>query len=291
MYSTLPIVEVASQLWRGSAPAEPHPVAFNLPALDPANVMLSPILAHEVGHAAWKQGLDKKLDSVADLATASTHLRTAAAGASTDPRKLAELFDSWRQELLCDALAAVLTGPSFLFASSVFLPVTAGAPAIGSHPYPRDRVAYTLRILDQLGWTPTIEREVPTIYKWCAELSRNVALNGDPIETGLRAAIQAIEPAITETAINAATNAIDRSSLEGQLHDIRDWLAIEVPPVELAGIVPSPWEVIAAAWLCELRRLGDLPEAMAIACFDVNLNGFLVKSIELSGIRRIWSEI
>jgi len=126
MYSTLGVVEAAKQLWRLTPPPDPHPVGFNLPALNPENAMLAPILAHEVGHTAWRQGLDAQLNATADLTAASAHLRSAVVPGGPSAQHLAELFDSWRQELLCDALAAVLTGPSFLFASAVFLPVTTG---------------------------------------------------------------------------------------------------------------------------------------------------------------------
>jgi hypothetical protein len=290
MYSTLAIVDTTPQLWREPLPPEPHPVAFNLPALDPSNVMFSPILAHEVGHTAWRKGLEKELNRRADLGTASTHLRTAASATGIDAQRLVEFFDSWRQELLCDALAAVLTGPSFLFASAVFLPATASTTSIGAHPYPRDRIAYCLRILDRRGWTPFMKEQIPNIYEWCRSLGNSVALSGGPIETGLRAAIGATEPAITEVALDKTSNGIDVLAFSAKLPEFREWFSNEVPPVKLSTSVPTPWEIVAAAWICELNRLGDTAEALVMTSSNVYLNRFLLKSIELAGIHQLWSE-
>jgi hypothetical protein len=253
--------------------------------------MLSPILAHEVGHAAWRQGLDQQINVGADLAAASSHLRTAVATGAIDATKLLELFESWRQELLCDALAAVLTGPSFLFASAVFLPVTLDQTTIGKHPYPRDRVSYTLRILDTLGWLPFLQQHTPNILNWCQTLASGVSLSGHPVETGLRSAISAVEPAITVTARSAASNIIMPNELSAHLPEFGQWLALEVPPVSISGNPATIWEIVAAAWVFELRRHGDTPEALATICYDTSLNTFLVKTLELASIRSIWSRL
>lgn len=290
MYSTTAVIEVVKGLLRRTTPRHPHPVAFNLPAVDPANVLLSPILTHEVGHTAWRQGLRAELNKKADLKSAGERLKQGASSSGTDAAEVARIFDSWRQELLCDALAAALTGPSFLFASTVFLPAPSALP-MGSHPYPRDRLAYTFRILTELGWDSFLLRHVPNVFGWCQEIATNVALTGHPVETALREAIGIIEPAITRTALSTTSgNRADPGAMSRDEEQLFGLLELEVPPIVIEQRGLGPWVILAAAWVYEVARRGDTPEAVANTSSDIHLNQFLVKSIELATIKRLWTE-
>jgi hypothetical protein len=291
MYSTMPLLGAVAGLLRGKSLSEPHPVAFNLPALDPANALLSPILVHEVGHTAWRQGLQQALDSKADLATASDHLRRAAASGSIRPTELAKQFDGWRQEIMCDAVAAVLTGPSFLFASAVFLPAPAHS-YLGTHPYPRDRLRYTLDLLDDIGWTPVLQRLVPRVLAWCRDLARDPQLTGHPAEPGLRDALDTIEPAISEVAKSAAGNSLRPEVFEDAEPGLFAHLDLGVPPVTTeAGTPMSPWLIIAGSWLHEIGHLGDEPESLAVISANARLNNLLIKAIELAGVSKLWGQV
>lgn len=289
MYSTLAVLEAIPSLLRNYHPPEPHPVAFNLPSLDPANALFAPILAHEVGHTAWRQGLSSQLDSVADLTAAGARLKEGASQGRADPATVARIFDSWRQELMCDALAAVLTGPSFLFASAVFLPaVNAGASE--THPCPRDRLAFSLALLERLGWTRVLERLTPAVLKWCSDSARSPKPGGGPVEEALRDTCAIIEPAIQDVAVNTAKNALTPVAFEGAEAQLIESLTLGVPPVVVEGGYTSPWQMVAGAWLNEVRRRGDVPAMLAPIAQDAGLNRFLVKSIELAGIGRLWGE-
>jgi hypothetical protein len=135
-----------------------------------------------------------------------------------------------------------------------------------------------------------MQEHVPNIYQWCRNLGNSVTLNGGPIETGLRAAIGATEPAITKVALDKTSNGIDVSAFSAKLPEFREWFSNEVPPVKLSASVPTPWEIVAAAWIFELNRLGDTAEALVMTSSNVYLNRFLLKSIELAGIHQLWSE-
>jgi hypothetical protein len=81
-----------------------------------------PILAHEVGHTAVEQNslgskAFKRVDAVR-LNTLFDDCLQAAGNPPPGPWQV-QLF-RWMDELLCDALATVLTGPSLLFASATF---------------------------------------------------------------------------------------------------------------------------------------------------------------------------
>lgn len=292
MYSTLALFQALSSVFLPSDFALPHPVAFNVPGLDPGNALFAPILAHEVGHTSWRQGVQQSLDSQMDKSAAEVALQ-AALPSGVDPNQLATMFRSWLQELMCDALAAVLTGPSFLFASCVFLPAPAEG-SLSSHPYPADRVAFTLRILERLGWMPVLEELVPGVLGWCRSVSSNPALTGHPAESALRNAIHVVEPTMTSLAEATVTARISSQDFGDGQDELFRHFDLEIPPVSVRGQPASPWLIITAGWLHELHELeghgANAQTELPFIAADPRLNRFLMKSIELSGVARLWSQ-
>ena len=148
MYSTVDLVAQVGLLVEGpeieagvkERYAGPHPIVFNLPALDPGNALLSPLIAHEVTHSAADDILLEKLmgqvGAASDEVLAEHLAKVSDAGIDVDAQEWAETFASWCEELLCDAVALALTGPSFLFAFTAYLPPTGGD---GEHASPPAR--------------------------------------------------------------------------------------------------------------------------------------------------------
>jgi hypothetical protein len=302
MYSTLPLVQylVTSPSPADSTTAvaavfdEPHPVVFNLPALDPTNALLAPILAHEVGHSASRTKLIQ--DTMQVLPISDLQKELSAQVAKLAPTQQASAvsawinrFYSWLEELLCDAIATVLTGPSFLFASAVFLPAPA-AHSVGSHPHERDRIAFCLRLLEHLGWTPFLEQRVPSILEWCTDLGTHPILDNTAEEAFLRKAMELAEPHLVAVATGNVVAALDPSEVDGALNDSLTLLALEVPPIEAAGRLLSLWEIVLFGWISEIEVLGGAPEHLAAAAGNKPLNAFLIKTLELVSVRRLWEE-
>lgn len=104
MYSTLDVFQAAAGTLQPATQPTPHPVAFHVPGLDAGNALLSPILAHEVGHTSWRQGIADQLDQLAEHTTIEQALRTGVTPAFTADT-LRDTYDAWREELMCDALA------------------------------------------------------------------------------------------------------------------------------------------------------------------------------------------
>ena len=151
MYSTKDLVDRLDELllpYRGSKLSDgyagPHPIVFNLPALDPSNALLSPIIAHEVGHTAVERKLRADLRARVDAdvqAILSKHLASAGSAVSGPLADTwANLFRQWCSELICDAVALVSAGPAFMLAFASFAQPTA-SPTVGTHPPVRDRIA------------------------------------------------------------------------------------------------------------------------------------------------------
>jgi hypothetical protein len=288
MYSTLPLLETLPELLKPEAIDHPHPVAFNLPGLDPANAMLAPILAHEVGHTSWRQGTATILDSRIDEQAVRDALDPAIS-AGEDPADLAKTYASWCQELMCDALAATLTGPSFLFSSAVFLPAP-GLGGLGSHPYQRDRIALTLRILERYGWTETLERLSPRTLAWCTDLVSRPELSGHPRETALRNAMAVVESELLQVAEDQCSTRLRVEDFVGVEAVLLQHIEAQVPPVELANAPATPWMIVCGAWFGEIAARGDDPSALPLIAADSRVNRFALKAVELAAIAASWSD-
>lgn len=288
MYSTLPLLETLPALLKPASVKHPHPVAFNLPGLDTGNAMFAPILAHEVGHTAWRQSTAAALDARIDH-NAVKQVLQAAVTAGVDGNELASSYANWAQELMCDALAATLAGPSFLFASAVFLPAM-GIGGLGSHPYPRDRVALTLRILEKYDWTDAMSRLAPATLDWCRDLASRPELSGHPAEVALREAMTLVEPAMIEVAEAHCANRLTAAAFTTAEAELFEHLAVEVPPALLSGEPSSPWLVICGSWFHEIKAAADDPSALPLIATDARVNRFAMKTVELAAVASVWRD-
>lgn len=290
MYSTIAVLEALPDLLKpGSVPA-PHPVVFNVPRLDPSNALLSPLLAHEVGHTAWRQGIDQLLHDRVDHDAVQGHL-DAAVAAGEMASDMVNMFEDWQQELMCDVLAATLTGPSFLFASAVFLPAPADGD-LGTHPYPRDRIGLALRVLERYGWIPILESAVPEVLDWCRDLAARPQLTGGHAETALRAAMREIEEPMISVAAAQCVRRLDATSYQSCVKAMHENMSLEIPPVQVGTGASGAWMIAAAAWLYEINQLdpSDRVASLPRIARDARLNRFVTKSIELAAIDSLWSE-
>jgi hypothetical protein len=292
MYSTLDLVRLLSAsltslgvTFSGSR----APVAFSLPANDPSNAFLTPILAHEVGHVAVNQAnLGSEVLSRTDQKVLNDLFKDCLQQANqTDPLPWQIQFVGWIDELLCDALATALTGPSYLFASAAFLP----APELGetgSHPFPADRIELTLSQLDDLGWSKLLQEKTPQVVAWLKSIEQPPDPS-DHLERFLRGAVKLVAPAIGEVAKQHVSTPLNAADAERLLPSLSEHYAVGVPPVQLEGKAVSSWLILLGAWLHQFQRHGDQPATVAIAIDDNQLSDFVIKAVEMSRISEAWS--
>lgn len=272
-----------------SVPGGPASVLFNIPSSESTNALLAPILAHEIGHQAVNgRNLGSATLASADAAALNQLLtdRLAAAGI-TDASAWQLQFFRWLDELLCDALAAVMMGPSFLFASSAFLPAPAEG-VIGTHPFPADRLRLTLAQLDAIGWTPIVQKHAPNVLAWAQDLAAPVGDLSDPLEGFLRGAIEIVAPAVTDVARSSVTGALEPEAFEQLKGGIGEMLQVGIPPAELSEEPVSPWAILLGAWLHQFVRYGDEPKTLGVAIADRDFNLFTMKAIEMSRVAELW---
>lgn len=293
MYSTVPLVDLLNEFdpESGINPAEGYtgrqPIVVNLPALDPDNALLAPVLAHEVAHTAVQRSLSRLARE--RMAGKREEMRERArriAGDEADD--WAAVFDSWVDELMCDAVALVVSGPSFMFAFHGYLPPS-NVPEISEHPAVRDRMRFHLWVLEELGWVPLLNARVPSLMRWYAEVSMDVPLSGHPAETFLREAIQSVEGDVLTVAREYVSSPFVPVDDDETLALACEHLHKGVPAVQISGQILSTWMVVLAGWLAVFQGK-DRPIKAMKAIHDRAYNAVLLKALELSSVVTKWEE-
>jgi hypothetical protein len=294
MYSTQRLIDRWRNFSRelGVGWAEPaEPVIFNLPGLDPGNALLAPVLAHEVGHSViQRHDLVAELGSRLDVNTVELLTKELlAAEPDADVADALRQFASWAVELLCDALATELTGPSFAFSVAVFFPASAAGQSGANHPDPAQRFELALHQLSSNGWISALQRLTPRVLAWLQAVTKTPALMPvSPREAFLRKLVDLARPTITEVAHEYVDASLDWTAFE-QFEDVLGkLLRAGIPPAELAGDPVPPWHVVAAIWLYAISVHGDSPHGLVTSVEDANLSRFALKTIEMSRVLQLW---
>jgi len=297
MYSTWALEPALKKLSLAVARAprpvpKPHPVVFNLPGINPEIILYSPILVHEVGHTAAQRSLMTSVISQWPQAEIDNSFRENLAQLGTPLTQEIvddwdDTFAGWVEETLCDALAVVLTGPSFLFSMCVFLP----APSMnepGSHPQERDRVKHCLDLLDQLNWTPFVESRFPEVFAWVKEISTNVMPSKSPKESFLREGLKLALPAIDSVAQANVGAPLKATSIDEIMIEALDLLSEGIPVVEVNGEPITTWQATLCGWSLGWSVHGESVDALSTAVHDASLNRLILKTIEYARIKEMW---
>lgn len=298
MYSTIDLAGPLNQLITALEPPHtlytgPHPIAFHLPALDPNNVLLSPVLAHEVAHTAVNRNLMQELlNQLPSIPEGISLQREFAAyesaAGSEAAANLRAAFQSWMAELICDATAVALTGPSFLFAFTAFAAPNSSAPAGATHPETHDRIRYALELVDMLGWTEFITARAPGLMAWLETTGNSPVLAGSTEETFLRTAMEATKVLRRDVAFGHISNKLVPAGQEARLEAAAGWLVQGVPLIDIEDEALKPWEAVLAGWLAAIRTHGDDSSSIALAAGDPDYNAVIVKALEYSQIVSAW---
>lgn len=293
MYSTLSLNRQAAWLLKDSSLAsDVGVVVFNLPALDPGNVLYAPILAHEVAHTmVSQQDLVGELYRGADLqALDAVFVRELGRAGAADPAEWKQRLGEWIQELLCDAIATHLTGPSFLLASAAFLPATSMTGSLSSHPFPVDRLDLCASQLRGLGWEDHLAANFPTICAWLEQLRADAPAPAVPQETFLRQAVTRLADDIAKVAAAHVSDPLSPDAYGVMASELNELVAAGIPPSRLAGGIPSSWDLVLAGWQTAIATRGDAPMSISAAAEDRPFNEFLLKSLEIAKITEVWDE-
>jgi hypothetical protein len=283
-----PLVHV-SDAWDYSTTPLGSGMILHLPAVDPANALLAPILVHEVAHALFRHANDE-LNQLLSESVKPLSLITASLPAldDDDETKRREMLPKWAEELFCDAIATLVAGPAYLLALSSR---TVGSEwnSQSGHPPPHLRIRLVYEILKAQGWKPYIRHHAADIDAWAEEFAGRKAQNAP---TSVRFLIEAAELLFVGIITIAGTKIVNplrpASSVKNAYEAARHFRH-KVLPVDLPRTPAIEWEFVLGAWLLALEVEGGGAEAIPKGPFSSQLNGLLIKTVELSKIADLWS--
>ncbi len=293
MYSTLDLRAVTKRplaALGGTTAIDTIPLVLFVPGIDPHNALLVPILAHEVGHSAVEEAnLGSAVLTQSDLAPLNALLDKGLLKAGDpDPGPWQVQLFSWIDELLCDALALVLTGPSFLFAAAAFLPAPQ-AGSLGTHPFPADRIRFALASLRTLGWGDVLAERVPDLLAWLTEVSAPEGEPTEPREQFLRLGLRSLEASILTVARSQVAKPLTPAEFKNLDSRVMELVTLAIPPSQVGVDPVPPWMIVLAGWLYRFGADGDQAETLAKAAGDTVFNEYLLKAIEMSRVTSLWS--
>lgn len=298
MYSTIDLTGPINEIITGLGPvasvyAGRPPIAFNLPALDPNNALLAPVLAHEVAHTAVNERLLADLEARVSTAPIGADIQDALAKFANvaGPEAAAQvsgLFQAWSKELLCDAVAVAVSGPSFLLAFTAFVTPPSASVGLSTHPPVHDRIRFALAMVEELGWLPFLQERVPGLLAWLQSVAADSYAHTGAHEALLQWATESTRDFRRDIAFDHIKSHLVPAGEETRLDRAAQWLAEGVPLIDIDTVALSPWQTVLAGWMAASLSHGDSPVTIARAAGDRDFNAVIVKALEYSQIVTAW---
>ena len=229
------------------------------------------------------------------LATAVQDYSAAhAAPTSAAVAAIRSMLFSWLTELMCDALAAKLLGPSFLLTSFAF-----GAPfgpldASDTHPPSALRADLLLSQLNAAGWSPVLDGYLPVTRTWMAA---SAAVPLSPTTPGyfrhLADVMRHLRDVIPVRAeYHLGSKAFDAGEFAKVDVELGELLSAGVLPVQLLDGSPIARPcIILAGWLHQFATQGDDPGTLIAATTEGDNQRFLAKALEMSVVLENWNRL
>jgi hypothetical protein len=283
------LVHVADD-WDYSTTPLGRGMIVHLPAVNPSNAFWSPVLVHEIAHASFPRLKPSYSKVVAErLSEIGAVASVYPVGNPTDEEFREALLPMWAEELFCDAVACFVTGPSFLLALVSRLVGADWTPET-KHPPTELRVALCLSIFRRSGWTEVLEHHAPEISRWVEALAAKRPQTNDSNVMFLFDAAELLISGMVELAseVVASTFIPDGLTSRRSLEAAR-YFRHNILPVDFEQSEHFEWEVILGAWLLALERKNFVPDAIPTIPYETQLNGLIIKTIELARIKVLWA--
>jgi hypothetical protein len=272
-----------------------------LPRREQLSGLLHPLIIHELAHAANSQhqlvggvllaaAKDEGLIRAHGEA-ATKHADVYGGGMSAAIESLGEMLAAWVEEAVCDAFAAQLLGPTYLYAFMTIVG-TADLDAAGEkHPPTRQRIRLLLEQLDGLGWQPLMADASEEIDSWF-RVTASTAPDYDEISasfcvnaiTSLAAEIRKV---VSAHVGNLTFQATDFTEVRDEIHQLLD---AGIPPSQtLEGKSIDRAAIILGSWLFAVAQAGGGLDALAVAADVPELSRLLPKALQDAAVLQAWT--
>lgn len=249
-----------------------------VPLTDPTNGLLAPILAHEVAHPM-----------IGRLTEAVLPRSTDADGEGVEAPAGDDQLRQWTEELLCDAVATLISGPSMLFAMHAYMSELRWR-AGSSHPPTQLRISLVLLMLTSAGWTPLLREFAPEVWEWSEEYAALRAASDDSELQSTLTRLEALLPILAATATASGVTVLSATTTQERIRTIIEHFDLALLPVEAGATQLNEWEFVLGAWLSGVRQHAGPTTVAGVmhTVHDRHLNALLLKTLELARIKNGW---
>jgi len=296
---TNPLAPVFALSGAGSPPDELAIVIF-VPRREQRSGLLHPLIIHELAHAADDQ--HRFVAEVLQVESERTWLVEAITAAAEEQAQrtgeddasavhaLGARLLAWTEEAVCDAFAAQLLGPTYLYAFMAIVGTSDLDLAGEEHPPTRQRVRLMLEQLDELGWTELLKEASQEIDAWFREAAGIERDYTDPEERFCVEAVGRLAPEIRRVvAGHVADLTLDAEAFSVVHAEIVELLNAGIPPSQtLDRQRIDRAAIVLGSWLFAVQREGSDLAALARAADVPELSRLLPKALQDAALLDSW---
>lgn len=284
-------------------PSDGFALVVFVPRREQDSGLLHPLMIHELAHAAaTRHGLVEEVLERGNTDQHIDHALQAVADAhdSEGDEEQEALIDAlkerlgrWVEEALCDAVAAAILGPTYLY-SFVAIVGTSDLDAVGdAHPSTRHRIRMLLEILDELGWKDVLASTSQEIDDWCRGTAGEEARDLGLIERFCIEALSHLGPHLREIVhIHVGQGRFLPAAFEESVTEIKALLEQGIPPAQRAddrSIDRSA--IILGSWIFAVKQQGGGLASLATAPDIPELSRLLPKALESAAVLDAWHTV
>lgn len=300
MYSTIswPFLPVTNDTPGFTPRTTRRPIILHYPLSDGDRLLLHPLFAHELGHAAAQQfALVDKVNSAlaedSEFVGALTKAVELMKGTWTVSEVkvtgtiLAWLRD-WIEELLCDQMAVEVMGPAYLWAFAGFVLPLGYHDKHPAYPPVTVRIRLMLDLLLARGWQPYMEEAAPHISSWLIEVGEDAEQPlSQPYEFLRQQILNASDLLRDTVAAQVGGGTLSPVTAVEEAREASTLLKSLILPVGESYPL-EPRSIMLGGWQEAVRAHEDRPEGLVAALSDRRLQDLVGKAMEMSVVSSSW---
>jgi hypothetical protein len=276
-----------------------------VPRREQRSGLLHPLIVHELGHAVNKQHglvaqifgtepgrneLEKAMDEANKYAKASTEGEVGGDEVADATEKIAARLSAWVEEVVCDAIAAYILGPTYLYSFMAIVGTSDLDVAGEEHPATRQRIRLILKQLDDLGWKDLLADAAPHIDAWFRSTASEEYEYCEWDVGFCTAAMARLADTVVEVVASHLNGSVFRASDFLPLRkEIEGLLTVGIPPSQtLERTAIGRAEIILGSWLFAVTEQGGDLDALATAADVPELSRLLPKALQDAALLEAW---
>jgi hypothetical protein len=293
------------ELSGATLPSNETIIVVFVPRREQRSGLLHPLIIHELGHAANKRHNlvarvlatepgRKELLAVTGEARKNAEASAKGTAGADELAAVAEdvaaRFVAWIEEAVCDAIAAHILGPTYLYSFMAIVGTSDIDAAGDEHPATRQRIRLLLTQLDGLGWHDVLAHAAPNIDEWFREAARNAPGHADPDVACCEAALDCLYREIVDVVVDHLDGLVFHArDFDPIREEIGGLLTLGIPPCQTVTRAPiGRAAIILGSWLFAVGAQGGDLDALAVAADVPELSLLLPKALQDAAMLEAW---